>query len=907
MATDSEAQFPVRDFAGVDLQANSEDIQKTTFLGCQNMWERELGSLETRFGSMMKQKDYPSNVTKLLDVHTVYTRNAKRRLLAVQCTPDVSYDTAVPANMSLSFIPTNPGLNLFGSWNKDYGDGRRISSPVTVYIREVGYGVDKVHEIITNTISGFAFPSEQVLVVTVATAFSSNVTGLEVYAKVNTQSAPAVSKFRTLWCGHIDLTQTPTGVFQVRHAPVSVNTAYGAGDITNGANELLNLSITQTASGGTFKKGDQYFIMVCPQVYTLTSSTTNGETIYKLPNGDPFRPDQIIPVTIEEEDAALTISTTTNSLSFLVFIGESFQTMVPTFLANDTEDPDGGGNPRVLITDPPTRRPGVSELNWTASGTAVYDFRLSDYSVFDTFMRISDDGSFEPVFCSRLALGPQSEDSSQASDLSGNWFAAAGRGSGILSVLRQFPYMGEGAVYNFVNMIGLSFFVNNHNLFEAENAEPVVAPDIDYNSLTKQNYFVTDGLAAAPAIMDFQNTVRADRSYIPPVEFITVFEDSIVVGGGVRVYDDEIADELDASNAFLWSVIDSGPNPYRFRSDKADTLAVRPLLNVQPVESNAEKLSGVGTYANTGVDSGVESRLFLTKKNSSWSINSLPDVSSGDTVMDQLSGSVGCVNGRTIINTPVGTLMTAVDNVYILRGTGEPIPVGDQIAEVLKRSNMAQAVATYHDEHYKLSFFDPTIGPTEDFNNTEWWLDINRMKATKGTPSWKGPMVGRNIDSQVIENRDVDGFVHNQARDRWCVDRRLGYLYLTDVEPSPSDGRMFDFNAPVVSIFETKDFVFTEQFADWNKLFTRMYWKLRINKPNFRFKESTYADGELREIQTRQCVGTAGEFNARPFVVFPFFPRLRIRGRTIRKIFETKDRVSIGAINLHFRNERRRI
>lgn len=394
--------------------------------------------------------------------------------------------------------------------------------------------------------------------------------------------------------------------------------------------------------------------------------------------------------------------------------------------------------------------------------------------------------------------------------------------------------------------------------------------------------------------MDFQNGTAV---HLGVNHFISLFEDSIVVGGGQVVNDVFDDTTLDTTSKFLFA---RSSNPFDFTVAGAGS----PTLNFVQVPT-PEKIQGFGIYTNTSGTAGPIQQLVVGKKNSSWVQTSL---SASGSQLINLSSKAGLASDLTIVNTPIGTLMAAVDNVYLLRGNGEPTPVGNEISRILERSNLQNAVAGYHDQHYKLSFYDPDLGGDSQFNNVEWWLDIRKMKAQRGQSSWKGPMVGRSIDYAFVEDFAPDGISYESARDRLAIDKENLNLYKADVLPGANDTQINDFTTAVTWLLETKDFDITRQDNNWNKLVKRQYWKLKTNNTSFSATEQTFMDGVLQSTQNLGGQALAStDFDDQPLRVIPVFVAGRARGRTVRKTLTGTGRVGIGGFSILYQIERRRI
>jgi len=226
----------------------------------------------------------------------------------------------------------------------------------------------------------------------------------------------------------------------------------------------------------------------------------------------------------------------------------------------------------------------------------------------------------------------------------------------------------------------------------------------------------------------------------------------------------------------------------------------------------------------------------------------------------------------------------------------------------LERSDLSRASAGYHDQQYKISFFDPNEDGNPLFNNVEYWLDIKKMKAQDGQASWKGPMTGRILDYMFIEDFAPDGISYDDARDRLCVDRQAELILSADVLPLADQDKLFDIGVPIEWKMETGDFIITKQDNNWNKLITRFYLKAKTNSLSAEVIEETWTDGEKQEEKTIIVPRkTDDNFDDQPLVTRSFFPKTRIRGRTLRKVLRSCDRLGIGGFALLYRLERRRI
>lgn len=450
-----------------------------------------------------------------------------------------------------------------------------------------------------------------------------------------------------------------------------------------------------------------------------------------------------------------------------------------------------------------------------------------------------------------------------------------------------------GQKFAFAQYHDLAYFVTgiSNNTALSTNAGFLNSP------ISGTSYYVTDGTVAALVVNDFSSSPTP----VPPATIIFVYQDSVVVGGG----------EICGDTVYF----SRATNPANFE------VVNNPGLNqFFQVDGKGEWVTGFGIFTYSLVYVIPTTFLFVTKKNSCFLLENLPVVNTDSagaattwptTFLQRISKSVGTPQGRTIIHTPIGLIFAAVDNVYLCRGGGAPQPVGDPLMFILMQSDLSQASAVYHDQQYKLSFYNSNWPGTSGYNNVEFWLDVRKMNETQGKPDWKGPMIGRQIDYDEVENLTGDGTVYNLTRDRVCVDRENMRVYKTDIIPAETDTTVYDFTTAVESLIETKYYRVTPKDDNWNKLFTRTYWKVRTNCVSaspLSATEQTYVDGTLVDTQTLSFSGQASvNFDDQPQSVSVNFPTTRYRGRVIKKIFSTNQRIGIGGFELFYIVERRRL
>jgi hypothetical protein len=240
--------------------------------------------------------------------------------------------------------------------------------------------------------------------------------------------------------------------------------------------------------------------------------------------------------------------------------------------------------------------------------------------------------------------------------------------------------------------------------------------------------------------------------------------------------------------------------------------------------------------------------------------------------------------------------------VYLIRGDGEPAPIGQEISPVLRAADLDRAKLVYHDRQVKLAFRDPSVSGPAGRNNVEWWLDVNKMIELKGSPTWYGPMVGRSVDFSIVEDRQGDGLTFNVARDRIAISFTGKQIYKADVFNLETD-----LGAAIQAILETKDFNITSQDNNWMKHLKRYYWKIRCVGP-ISASSMVWVDGVLKENKTISFEGDGvSSFDNQPLKLFRYFPDGRQFGRTMRLRLTTTGRLGIGGFQLNYQIVNRRL
>lgn len=928
MAEEKEASFPISSFGGINRNVDREEIQGNQFYQLQNLWERKLGTLETRNGSAWVNHSFDSGggagITGLDNIHKIYKPVGEnpRLVVGTSLQPVAGYFAAASIpNLALSFVN-----DAAGWWNKDHTFSATTYSFSHEYIiiRLVGPGTEEVYRYPVSGISGLSAGTNQKLRVAITGAIpglSGKVTGIEVLAVIhcgttNTPSLPtsvgSAYNYRTMWVGYINTNGVTSLTTDFLYAPYG-NHASMTHPITIGSTTGVNMGFTVQSingNGGSLTAGKTYYIMVLPQFGRFGTDPRASYLASKV-NIDGG---QVVPITVPTGLLSTgTIYVTMGSflaVTYMVAIGETPQTLQPIGIFNDSVSTV----PQVTINTVPEGNPAVivaNKTNSTSSATqADMAFNFSNYSRYDCLMKIKDDNSYVPVFTANM-YSLEGGEWDTWYDQFGSGSSTTDTGSGrqyvqelVTGAYTSLEKMGVGNRYNFVPWQATALFVNN--------------------SSQVGNYFMTDGTVAVPVIMDFQSQTLANRRTLPNSHYIGLFQGSILLGGGVPGIDPTNGGKLDSSRSFYVSRAGN-------YSDFTIAGAATPILNFLSVDAG-EDLNGFGSFTNTQNQLGPLSQGLITNKNGIWVIDELPSFGTSGEITNInsinlriLSKKVGCAGQNVICYSPVGTIIASNIGVWVVRDGGEPTPIGQCLMDILREAKLDLASACFHDNHYKLSFYhrdyDTSGGPipVPPPNNCEFWLNINKMMETKGKEDWVGPMIGPGIQYSFVEDRDKDGLTYSVARNRYCTG---GYapngpiysvdfgVFKADIEPALTDTVVNDFGVPVVSIMETSELV-TPQDQNWNKLIKRWYWKVRTNlkaAAPLSFIDKTYVEAVLQETQTiTTSTPITDSFKNIPFTAVRVFPLSRLRGRTFRKVFQTSSRVALNGFQFNYEVERRRI
>lgn len=266
------------------------------------------------------------------------------------------------------------------------------------------------------------------------------------------------------------------------------------------------------------------------------------------------------------------------------------------------------------------------------------------------------------------------------------------------------------------------------------------------------------------------------QTILPPIpRFVFTFQNSIVVAGADN--------QIYASNANA---------PQNWATGGSGTL----LRFVTIGDSTGPGVSACGVFTpSSDSPNNPGSYLIGFKKSGCWMTAGISDPSASvltgllggqvPSPMVDISGEVGCVAYRSVVQTPVGTLFLGQDaNIYLINRVGPPQRMGTKVQNALLHlvgndPAMKSVTAVYHDRHYKMSYPSAIAAKaTPIVNDLELWADL---RTETGPTLWMGPHVGRNIGPQVVLRGE------NDDGSRLVADGSVARTYTADTTASLTD------------------------------------------------------------------------------------------------------------------------
>lgn len=858
----NETEIPIKvtDIQGVSNQILGEDLPPNYCSLLENLYERRIGELMRKGGTSQIATTFPNDggspaVSSIEGLDNAFILRKKTgekvHIQAVHTNPMGPSSFAQRA--SASFVTT-----FGGNWGTVIGSpaNTKLDCNGTIAIQYIGYGCNFCEELAV--IRG----ANNTLRITVPADLDPRVLGLNIYANVDVWNA--ISGFEnSIWVGYIDLNLPGSRgtTYDFTQAPITQSAAPGVAGVMFGGPTKPNFTLSPS-NLGTLTPGKTYYVSVLEQY--VSNGNSNLCSVFRA--RETTVQSITLPPTANAIAVAPTVGPAGDSACYMIAIGEDPQLLQPIFITNVFTNPSDVNYIRNL----PTASPNLCGITPRTSDQD-YSFQFCDSSTLDMFFRY-DGISTRPVYVSRTTNINKLE-----YDGATDFIYAK---SGIFNFYQltwQTGAMPDGARYRFTQLGSAGFAVCSGDIVENNRVGGLGALASKLYSTT---YLITDGRIFGQVIFDFGTTP------VPKSQFITTFQESIAVGGGPP--GSEAYGNVYFSNAY---------NPANFSTTGTGT-----ALAFVGLEAAGEPVMGMGIFSITTADSGINTQFLVGTRTKLFKLNAIPDSTSfGSAFMDQLSNKVGLASHETICQTEIGTIITGLDDVYLVRDSGEPSPVGQDIANFINPPEKTTGLSTsywnavYHDGHYKLAY----SLPGQDDCTRELWLNVRKMKAKKGMPSWVGPHTGRSFHYAIVDEPLNQGDLSR----RIIVDIDADRNYYAD-DPA----YLQDMGSDIPTVFEKEFIGDSGEFA--NKKLVRFQIRGRATG-RINFESSWSADGVLLENGITPFVPkqNVSDILSQTSQVFPFFPVKRVRGRVLKYRLKslTKERFGISGLLVGMRPERRRI
>ncbi len=865
MALESTIPLAVTDVQGVSNQLIPEDLPLEYCSVLQNLYERKLGELMRKGGTQEIVTTFPTlsgvgTVTVINNAMILKKRDgSKTRIQAVSTT---SLDATSVNNIANAMTGQMSFVVSGGNW------GTALPTPANpantslghngnIALQFLGYGINFAQNYAVTRTTG-----QNTLAVAIPANLDPRVLGINIYAETEVwNNSTGISQ--SVWIGYIDLNAPGTRgmTYDFGQAPITQTGTNAVTGVMYGSPTKPTFTLVGT-TGGTLQPGKTYYVSVLEQY--VSNGGSSRATCFRARETSTSAVSRI---TLAAGETAIRIDPVAgvlgDSACYCIAIGEHPQLMQPIFITNNVTN---------TILSLPLASPNMTDIT-PAAAYVDYIWRICDSSIRDMFFRYSTVPTIGtlPIYAVRTTNGNLAE------YVSGDFMFAISTVTTYYGLTRQTSAMPSGANYCFKQWGQLGFIVND-SVVTYNNRIGGVGGNLGTRYTT--SYLVTDGKIAAQAIFDYGTTP------VPKSKYLTVFQESIISGGGVQ--GSEAYDKVYISNAY---------NPFNFSDTGSGT-----NLAFLGVEATGEPVMGIGIFSISTADTGTQTQLIVGARTKLFKLNTIPSATDfGSAYMDELSNRIGLANHYTIVNTEIGTIICGLDDVYLLRDSGEPTPIGQDIADFFKSpdvslgQNSSSWSAVYHDGHYKLAYSKPGSATVDQ----ELWLNIRKMKANKGQPSWYGPHTGREFQFSFVDTPLAAGDVER----RNIIDTVTDKNHLVD-DPA----YLNDLGAKIPTVFE-KEFVGDKgQYSNKKLVFYQI--RGRVTK-TIDMKASWYADGRFMEnkIVPFAPMTNGTDILGQKTQVFPFFPENRVRGRilTLRLESLTEERFGISGFLVGVRAEKRRI
>ena len=259
---------------------------------------------------------------------------------------------------------------------------------------------------------------------------------------------------------------------------------------------------------------------------------------------------------------------------------------------------------------------------------------------------------------------------------------------------------------------------------DANNSFSVVTGGTDLGSVKEYSFvtwidkcYISNGTAPIQFTTDGITKADLTGTNIPKGKFLIVYKDRLYVAG-----DPALPSAVYPSNAL---------DPTIFNSPD--------VLTFYCGHNDGDVITGMGILAVSTDTQGLRGQLAIFKNHSVYILDG--DIQGGS--LSQVSGSIGCVAYKTIINTSIGLIFFGENDVYLLRLGGDIQAIGTPIRSAIQDIPIAQrrlACAGYDaiSGYYRLSF----ATPGSPYNNIQYWLDIRQVDSLK----WVGPITYPNTN-----------------------------------------------------------------------------------------------------------------------------------------------------------------
>lgn len=849
-----EGLIPLRvsDIQGVSNQLIDEELPEQYCSILQNLYERKMGELVRKGGTLEIATTFPeggspaaSMISGINNAMILKKRDASK--IHIQA---VSVDrTRLTSNpINLANLATAAFVNSGGNWgtvlpNPPNPANTYLDTNGTITLQYHGYGINFSKDL---TVTRGA--SDNTLSITVPALIDPRILGINVYSNVDVWNN-LFGFESSIWIGYIDLNLPGTrGVtYDFSQAPITQKGVNAVSGVMYGSATKPTFTLSGT-TGGTLISGKTYYVSVLEQYF----GGSNLTTLFRARE----TAGSVSTITLAQGQTGITITPVSgilgDSACYCIAIGEDPQILQPVFITNNTIS---------TILGIPTASPNVVGMTPYSLTQTDYVWRFCDATTADMFFKYS---SLTTSGTLPIYVGRTTETNHVVYGSADNISAISG---GTVWYFYEFrssiAAMPDGANYCYAQIGQLGFVVNDSVIIGSPSRGRTGGAS---SSLYNTTYLVTDGRIVAQVVFDYGTSV------LPKPKYLTTFQESIIAGGGV--VGSEAYDKIFCSNAY---------NPYNFSDSGAGT-----NLAFIGLEAAGEPVTGIGIFSITTANEGVGTQLLIGARTNLFKLSAIPSAADfGTAFLEQLSNKIGLANHFTIVNTELGTIICGLDDVYLLRESGEPIPIGQDIADYIKSDDVTLGQtssfwsAVYHDGHYKLAYSKPGSTTVDQ----ELWLNLRRMKANKGKPSWYGPHTGRAFQFSVVDTPLAAG----ETEKRILIDTVLDKNHYAD---SPT--YTTDLDLPIQTILGTKGFV-GEGGEFRNKKLVHFQIRGRATG-QFNMVSSWIVDGALAEtaiIQIKPKMNGT-DILQQPTQVFPFFPVSRIRGRTLQLRLESETLESFG-------------